>query len=303
MTDCYPRDLVGYGRSPPDPRWPGGARVALQFVLNIEEGAERTLLNGDPGSETYLHELAGGPQVVGMRHTSIESLFDYGSRTGFWRLLRLFEERSLQLTAFAAGQALELNPDAGSALAGLGHEVAGHGYRWIDYRPIPEEIERDHIRRTIEIIERTTGRRPVGWYTGRVSANTRRLLVEEGGFLYDSDSYSDDLPFRVDVGSRSQLVIPYTLVNNDTRFVTAPGFASGEDFFRLLRDGFELLWREGERAPKMMSVGLHCRLSGHPARAAGLERFLDHVCAKDGVWICRREDIAKHWSGIQQLPA
>ncbi len=297
-SDGYPRDLLGYGRHPPHPQWPGGARVALQFVLNVEEGGERTVLNGDAGSETYLGEIPGAAQVLGQRSSSMESLFDYGARAGFWRVLRLFEERRLPLTAFVVGRALELNPEAGRALAEGGHEVAGHAYRWIDYRSVPEAVEREHIRRTVAAIAEATGSRPAGWYTGRVSPNTRRLLVEEGGFLYDSDAYSDDLPFWVRVGERPHLVIPYTLVNNDLRFVVAPGFASGEDFFQGLRGGLDLLWDEGERAPRMMSVGLHGRFSGHPSRAAGLARFLDYVAAKDRVWICRRRDIADHWRAV-----
>lgn len=295
MADWYPRDLRGHGRRPSHPGWPGGARVALSFVLNVEEGGERSPLDGDATAETYLHDLAGAASPAGARHTGVESLFDYGARAGLWRLLRLFERHGFPLTAFAVGRALERNPDAGAALAELGHETAGHGYRWIDYREIPEDVERDHIRRTVGAIAAATGRRPVGWYTGRVSPNTRRLLVEEGGFRYDSDSYADDLPFWVRVGAASHLVIPYSLVTNDMRFVTAPGFGTGDDLFAALRGAFDLLWEEGAVAPAMMSVGLHPRLSGHPARAAGLARFLDHVAARDRVWVCRRMDIADHW--------
>ena len=302
MNEWHPRDLKGYGRHPPHPRWPGGARLALQFVLNVEEGAENTVLNGDPGSETYLHELPGGSPVLGLRHTSAESMYDYGSRAGLWRLLRLFQARELPITAFAVGRALELNPEAGAALAELGHEVAGHGYRWIDYRYVQEAVERDHIQKTVAIITATTGRRPVGWYTGRVSPNTRRLIVEEGGFLYDADAYNDDLPYWVATPKHSHLVIPYTLVNNDIKFVMAPGFSSGADFFNLLKDAFDLLRAEGEHSPKMMSVGLHPRLTGHPARAAGLARFLDYASNFEDVWICRREDIARHWIDTSITP-
>ncbi|WP_317924061.1 polysaccharide deacetylase family protein [Cupriavidus sp. TA19] len=288
------RDLAGYGSSPPDPRWPGGARVAVQFVLNIEEGAESCILNGDVRSEAYLHELPGRPPREAERDWSVESMYEYGARTGVWRLLDLFAERGLPLTAFAAGRALELNPRIGQALSAAGHEVAGHGYRWIDYRDVPEDEERRHIRLTIAAIERTCGRRPVGWYTGRVSVNTRRLVHEAGGFLYSSDTYNDDLPYWL-CNSPPLLAIPYTLINNDARYLLPDGFASGEDFYRTLRDAFDQLWHEGARAPKMMSVGLHPRISGHPARAMALARFLDDVRGHDAVWICRREDIARHW--------
>lgn len=301
MSDWYPRDLRGHGRRPPHPRWPGDARLALSFVLNVEEGGERSPRDGDPTYETHLHDLAGAPSRPG-RHTGVESLFDYGARAGFWRLLRLFERHGFPLTAFAVGRALERNPEAGAALAELGHEVAGHGYRWIDYRDVPQEVERDHIRRTVAAIEDATGRRPAGWYTGRVSPHTRRLLVEEGGFIYDSDSYADDLPFWVRVGPAAHLVVPYSLVTNDMRYVTAPGMGTGEDLFLLLRDAFDLLWEEGATAPAMMSVGLHGRISGHPARAAGLARFLEHVAARERVWVCRRAEIAEHWIATQGAP-
>jgi allantoinase len=289
------RDLVGYGGRPPHPRWPGEARVAVQFVLNIEEGAESTILNGDARSEAWLHELPGRPTRTRDRDLSVEGMYEYGSRAGVWRILELFQDRGLPLTAFAVGRALELTPEIGHALATAGHEVAGHGYRWLDYRDIPEDEEREHIRRTVEIIERLCGRRPVGWYTGRVSHSTRRLLREEGGLLYDSDAYNDDLPYWL-AGSPPHLVIPYTLINNDARYLLPNGFACGDDFFRLLKDAFDQLWQEGERRPKMMSVGLHGRISGHPARAMALARFLDYVQNHEGVWICRREDIARHWA-------
>jgi len=288
------RDLVGYGGRPPHPRWPGEARVALQFVLNVEEGAESSILNGDAQSEVWLHELPGRPQRIGERDLSVEGMYEYGARAGIWRILQLFQDRGLPLTAFAVGRALELTPEIGRALAAAGHEVAGHGYRWLDYRNIPEGEERDHIRRTIEVIERICGERPLGWYTGRVSHNTRRLLREEGGFLYDSDAYNDDLPYWL-AGSPPHLVVPYTLINNDARYLLPNGFACGDDFFRLLRDAFDQLWQEGKRRPKLMSVGLHGRISGHPARALALARFLDYVQNHEEVWICRREDIARHW--------
>ena len=294
------RDLVGYGGLPPHPRWPGEARVAVQFVLNVEEGAESSVVNGDPGSEAWLHELTGRPFRAGERDLSVEGMYEYGSRAGVWRILGLFGARGLPLTAFAVGRALELTPEIGRALCSAGHELAGHGYRWIDYRQVPEAEEREHIRRTIEIIERLCGRRPVGWYTGRVSHNTRRLLREQGGFLYDSDAYNDDLPYWLP-GSPAHLVIPYTLVNNDARYLLPNGFSCGEDFFRTLKDAFDLLWQEGERQPKMMSIGLHGRISGHPSRAMALARFLDYLQSHEAVWICRREEIARHW--MDQHPA
>ena len=288
------RDLIGYGGSPPHACWPGEARVAVQFVLNIEAGAESCILNGDDRSESYLHELPGRPARQGERDHSVESLYEYGARAGVWRILDLFGERGLPLTAFAVGRALELNPPLARALATSGHEVAGHGYRWLDYRAIPEDEERRHIRQTIAIIERLCGRRPVGWYTGRVSHNTRRLLREEGGFLYSSDAYNDDLPYWL-AGSPPHLIIPYTLVNNDARYLLPGGLASGEDFLHLLRDAFDCLWLEGARRPKLMTVGLHGRISGQPARALALARFLDVVQSRDQVWVCRREEIARHW--------
>jgi len=291
----HPRRLAGYGANPPQPEWPDGARLALQFVLNVEEGSERTLLNGDDGPETYLPEIAGAGSLTGQRNFSAETLYDYGAAVGFWRLLRLFESRRLPLTAFATGRALELNPEAGAALAALGHEVAGHGYRWIDYREVDEATEREHIARTRQAIETTVGGKPVGWYTGRVSPRTRRLLVESGGLLYDSDAYGDELPYWLSDGRQDHLIVPYTLVTNDIRYVLSPGCATSDDFFTLLRDAFDLLWAEGEQSPRMMSVGLHPRFSGHPARAVAIARFLDYAAGHEGVWICRRREIAEHW--------
>ncbi len=288
------RDLAGYAGRPPHPRWPGDARLALQFVLNVEEGAESSTLEGDVRSESYLHELPGRPPRDGERDPSVESMYEYGSRAGVWRMLELFAARGVPLTAFAAGRALELNPEIGRALADAGHEIAGHGYRWLDYRRVPEDTERRHIRLTCEVIERICGKAPVGWYTGRVSANTRRLLREHGGLLYSSDAYNDDLPYWL-AGSPALLAIPYTLVNNDARYLLPNGFATARDFFRLLKDAFDLLWEEGAQHPKMMSVGLHARISGHPARAMAVARFLDYVRGHDAVWICRREEIARHW--------
>jgi allantoinase len=286
--------MAGYGRTPPDPRWPGGARLALQFVLNYEEGAERCVLHGDPAAETFLSEISGA-EPFNARHMSMESLYEYGSRVGVWRLLRIFERRALPLTIFGVAMALERNPEAAAAMVDLGHEIACHGWRWISYQAVDEPTEREHIARAVQSIEKLTGQRPLGWYTGRDSPNTRRLVVEHGGFLYDADSYADDLPYWADVGGRNHLVVPYTLDCNDMRFSTASGFATGEDFYAHLRDSFETLYREGEHAPRMMSVGLHCRLAGRPGRSAALERFLDHVQRHEDVWLCRRVDIARHW--------
>lgn len=288
------RDLRGYAGRPPHPRWPGGARLALQFVLNVEEGAESSILEGDAASESYLHELPGRPAREGARDLSVESMYEYGSRAGVWRILELFRARGLPLTAFAVGRALEQVPEIGQALRDAGHEVAGHGYRWLDYRHVPEQEERLHIRRTFEAIERICGAPPVGWYTGRVSPNTRRLLREHGGLLYDSDAYNDDLPWWI-AGSPPHLVIPYSLVTNDARYLLPNGPASAKGFFGLLKDAFDHLWQEGERHPKMMSVGLHARISGHPARATALAQFLDYVQGREAVWTCRRVEIARHW--------
>jgi putative urate catabolism protein len=296
----YPRDVVGYGRSPPHPHWPGGARVAVQFVLNYEEGGERSVLHGDPHAETFLSDIIGAQPVQG-RHISMESLYDYGSRAGFWRLHRLFTRRDLPLTVFAVGMALERNPEAAAAMVEAGWEVASHGWRWIDYQDVPLEVERAHMQRAVEAITRVTGSPPVGWYTGRTGPNTRRLVIENGSFLYDADAYNDDLPHWDVQPEGKVLVVPYTLDTNDMRFATAQGFNSGDQFFAYLRDAFDVLYEEGATSPKMMSVGLHCRLVGRPARIAALARFLDHVQAHDQVWICRRADIARHW--IERFPA
>jgi putative urate catabolism protein len=287
--------MIGYGGKPPHPRWPGDARLALQFVINYEEGGENCVLHGDPSSEAFLSEIVGAQALSGVRHMSMESIYEYGSRVGFWRLLRLFRERSVPATIFAVGMALERNPAAAAAMVEAGFEIASHGWRWIDYQHIPADVEREHIRLAVEAIERASGSRPLGWYTGRVSPNTRALVAEHGGFLYDADSYADELPYWEIVGGRPQLIVPYTLDANDMRFATAQGFNSGEQFFAYLRDTFDLLYAEGKTAPKMMSVGLHARLAGRPGRAAALARFLDYVAGRDDVWICRRIDIARHW--------
>lgn len=295
MLEQYPRDMVGYGRNPVDPQWPNQARLALQFVINYEEGGESCILHGDTTSEAFLSEVIGAESLTGARHMNIESIYEYGSRAGFWRLHRLFTERGMPLTVYGVAMALERNPEAVAAMLEADWEIASHGYRWIDYKHFSEEMERQHLQRAIAIHTQTTGRRPLGWYTGRNSPNTRRLVAEEGGFLYDADSYADDLPYWVYDYAKPHLVIPYTLDNNDMRFATVQGFNAGDQFFTYLRDAFDILYAEGEITPKMMSVGLHCRLVGRPGRTAALVRFLDYVQQHDRVWICRRIDIAHHW--------
>jgi allantoinase len=298
----YPRDLRGYGRRPPHPRWPNGARVAVQFVLNHEEGGENCVLDGDPASETFLSEIIGATAFP-MRHMSMESLFEYGSRAGLWRVLRAFEQRRWPLTVFAVARALERHPDAVAAYRELGFEIAAHGLRWISYQQIDEATERAHLAEAVAILTRLTGSAPLGWYTGRDSPNTRRLVVEHGGFVYDADSYADDLPYWTSVGvngaHKPHLVVPYTLDSNDMRFAATQGFNSGTQFFDYLKDTFDTLYREGDPegldAPKMFSVGLHARLIGRPGRIAALERFLDYIGGHEKVWICRRIDIANHW--------
>ncbi len=291
----YPRDMVGYGARPPDPEWPRGARLALQIVLNYEEGGESCILHGDDASEAFLSEIVGAAPLYGVRHMNMESIYEYGSRAGFWRLMRLFEERRIPVTVFAVAMALARNREAAAAMVEAGHEVASHGWRWIDYQYVDEATEREHIRLAVATIEEATGRRPLGWYTGRTGPNTRRLVAEFGGFLYDADAYNDDLPYWIEVAGRPQLIVPYTLDANDMRFATTQGFNSGDQFFAYLRDAFDVLYAEGAESPKMMSVGLHCRLAGRPGRFAALARFLDHVQRHDRVWICRRVDIARHW--------
>ena len=291
----YPRDLIGYGANPPHPEWPNGARLALQIVLNYEEGAESSILHGDAASEIFLSEIIGAEAFAGVRHKSMESLYEYGSRAGLWRLLRIFCERDIKVTVFAVAMALQRNPEAVRAMLEDGHEIASHGWRWINYQSIDEETERAHIKLAVDTLTTLTGSPPLGWYTGRDSPNTRRLVVEHGGFLYDADSYADDLPYWELVSDRPHLIVPYTLDANDMRFATNQGFNTGEQFFTYLKDAFDLLYREGEAAPKMMSVGLHCRIIGKPGRAASLQRFLDYVQQHDDVWICRRVEIARHW--------
>ncbi|MEU3404568.1 allantoinase PuuE [Streptomyces sp. NPDC006670] len=289
------RDLVGYGAQPPHAGWPGGARVAVSLVLNYEEGAERSVLDGDAGSEGYLHEIVGAPPVEGGRDLNAESMFAYGARAGFWRVHRTVSAHRMPLTVFAVGQALERNPDAARAMGAAGWEVAGHGWRWTDYREVPEEAERADIARTAATIERLVGRRPVGWYTGRAGARTRRLVAEEGGFLYDSDDYSDDLPFYVGVGGRQRLVVPYGLDANDFKFLIVHGFTTADDMLAYLVDTYDTLHAEGADRPRMMSVGLHCRIIGRPGRIRALDGFLRHVAQLGGGWIATREQIARHW--------
>ena len=291
----YPRDLIGYGAKPPKVRWPGNARVALNFVLNYEKGGENAILHGDRAAEAFLSEIVGAQPLEGVRHMSMESLYEYGSRVGVWRILALFARHKLPLTVYGVAMAMERNPAALEAMLKAGHEIASHGWRWINYQDAPLELEREHMQRAIEIHRRLTGERPLGWYTGRTSPNTRRLVVEDGGFVYDADDYSDDLPWydtrHIGKSGKPQLVVPYTLDANDMRFATAQGFNTGDDFLSYLKDSFDVLYAEGNR---MMSVGLHCRLVGRPGRIASLEKFLKYVKNKK-CWIARRIDIARHW--------
>ncbi|MCA3070460.1 MAG: allantoinase PuuE [Rhodocyclaceae bacterium] len=299
--ESYPRDLVGYGRMPPHADWPGGARIAVQFVLNYEEGAENCVLHGDRASETFLSEIINA-QAFEMRHMSMESMYEYGSRVGAWRLLREFERRRMPLTVFGVSMALERHPELVAAMVEAGHEIACHGWRWISYQNVDEATERAHMKHAVEVIRRMTGSAPVGWYTGRDSPNTRRLVVEHGGFLYDADSYADELPYWVPVADGQHLVVPYTLDANDMRFASAQGFNAGDQFFNYLRDSFDVLYAEGEDRPRMLSIGLHCRLVGRPGRFRALQRFLDHIDAHDRVWVCRRADIARHWHDRHRAP-
>ena len=288
----YPRDLRGYGEHPPDADWPGGARIAVQFVVNFEEGAENCVLHGDTESEAFLSEIVGAEPIPDARHMNMESIYEYGSRAGFWRLHRIFTERQLPVTVFGVAMALERCPDAVAAMQGADWEIASHGYRWIDYQHVDEDTERRHLESAMEVHTRVTGERPLGWYLGRCSPNTHRLVAEAGGFLYSADSYADDLPYWDVRFDEPQLIVPYTLDANDMRFATAQGFNSGQQFYEYLRDTFDVLYAEGGR---MMSIGLHCRLAGRPGRAAGLKRFLDHVAKHSDVWVARRIDIARHW--------
>jgi len=288
----YPRNMSGYGRSAPPADWPGGARVAVQFVVNYEEGAENCVLHGDAASEAFLSEIVGAAPIAGQRHMNMESIYEYGSRAGFWRLHRLFSERQLPVTVFAVAMALQRNPSVVAAMHESGWEIASHGYRWIDYQFIDEATERAHILKALEIHEQLCGERPRGWYLGRCSANSHRIAAEEGAFDYNADSYADDLPYWDHSFDVPQLMVPYTLDANDMRFATAQGFNSGQQFYDYLKDSFDVLRAEGGR---MMSIGLHCRLAGRPGRAAALARFLDYVAAHDDAWVATRLDIARHW--------
>ncbi len=296
MASDYPRDLKGYGRSAPDPRWPDGARIAVQFVINYEEGGENSILHGDDASEAFLSEIIGAVPWPGMRHMNMESIYEYGARAGFWRLWRLFTGRDVPVTVYGVATALERGPDQVEAMLEADWEVASHGLKWIEYKDFSKDEEHAHMAEAMRIHEKMTGARPLGWYTGRTSVHTTDLVMEEGGFLYSSDSYADDLPYWIEGPKGPHLVIPYTLDSNDMRFATPQGFNSADQFFAYLRDSFDVLYAEGKAgAPKMMNIGLHCRISGRPGRVKGLMRFLDHVAKHDGVWLARRIDIARHW--------
>ncbi len=290
----YPRDMVGYGSKKIEVKWPNNAKIALQIVLNYEEGAENCVLHGDKSSEIFLSEIIGAQPIEG-RHINMESIYEYGSRRGFWRIHELFQEKKIPITIFGVGMALERNQDVCDAIKKANYEVASHGWRWIDYQNVPKAKEKKHMKLAIQSIKKIFGQRPLGWYTGRCSPNTRDLVMEEGGFLYDSDSYSDDLPYWEMRRGKKQLIVPYTLDNNDMRFVTNQGFNSGDQFYTYLKDSFDTLYAEGNVYPKMMSIGLHCRLIGRPGRIQSLRRFLDYILKYNDIWICKRIDIAKHW--------
>ena len=294
MVKKNSRDFVGYGSKGKKISWPNQAKLALQFVLNYEEGGENSVLNGDKYSETFLSEIIGAKAIKG-RHMSMESIYEYGSKAGFWRLDKLFKENKIPVTIFGVGLALKQNPEVCNAIKNGDYEIAAHGYRWIDYQDIKKSVEKKHMQQAIKIIKDIFGSRPSGWYTGRCSPNTRDLVFEDGGFLYDSDSYSDDLPYWEERGKKKQLIVPYTLDNNDMRFATNQGFNTGDHFYNYLKDSFDVLYEEGKTNPKMMSVGLHCRLIGRPGRIQSLKRFIDYVSKFDDIWICKRVDIAKHW--------
>ena len=288
------RNMIGYGSRGKNISWPNNAKLALQIVLNYEEGGENSILNGDKYSETFLSEIIGAKAIKG-RHISMESIYEYGSKAGFWRLDKLFKENKIPVTIFGVGLALKQNPEVCNAIKNGDYEIAAHGYRWIDYQDIKKSVEKKHMQQAIKIIKDIFGSRPSGWYTGRCSPNTRDLVFEDGGFLYDSDSYSDDLPYWEERGKKKQLIVPYTLDNNDMRFATNQGFNTGDHFYNYLKDSFDVLYEEGKTNPKMMSVGLHCRLIGRPGRIQSLKRFIDYVSKFDDIWICKRVDIAKHW--------
>jgi len=294
MVKKNSRDLIGYGEKGKKISWPNNAKLALQIVLNYEEGGENSILNGDKYSETFLSEIIGAKAIKG-RHISMESIYEYGSRSGFWRLDKLFKEKKIPVTIFGVGLALKQNPEVCNAIKNGDYEIAAHGYRWIDYQDVKKSVEKKHMQQAIKTIKDIFGSRPLGWYTGRCSPNTRDLVFDDGGFLYDSDSYSDDLPYWEYRGKKKQLIIPYTLDNNDMRFATNQGFNTGDHFYNYLKDSFDALYEEGKTTPKMMSVGLHCRLIGRPGRIQSLKKFLDYVLKFEDIWICKRIDIAKHW--------
>ena len=302
-TAAYPRDLAGYGEKTPHANWPGAARIAVQFVLNFEEGGENHILHGDAGSETFLSEMFN-PASFPARHMSMDGIYEYGSRAGVWRILREFEDRGLPLTVFGVASALKRCPDVTQAFLELDHEIACHGLKWIHYQNLPDEVEREHMREAMAIMQELMGQRPLGWYTGRDSPNTHRLVADFGGFAYDSDYYGDDLPFwmnvrKTDGSDATQLIVPYTLDCNDMRFSLPQGYSHADPFFQYLKDTFDALYAEGDprglNAPKMMSIGMHCRLLGRPGRIAALQRFLDHIARFDHVWVAKRIDIARHW--------
>ena len=290
----YPRDLVGYGATPPQAQWPKGAKIALQFVINYEEGGENCVLHGDPASEQFLSEIVGA-QAFEARHQSMETIYEYGSRAGFWRLHRLFTSENVPVTVFGVAMAMERNPKAVEAMLAADWEICSHGYRWISYQDVPLDIEREHMENAIDIQKKMTGQRPLGWYTGRTSPNTLSMIADEGGFLYCADSYADDLPYWDNHYSKPLLMVPYTLDTNDMRFATPQGFNSGDQFYQYLKDAFDILYAEGEEAPKMLSIGIHCRLLGRPARLAALKRFIEYAKGHDSVWFAKREEIARHW--------
>ncbi len=294
FTENYPRDMAGYAGQPPHAQWPGGARIAVQFVLNFEEGGENHILHGDSGSEQFLSDIIGAPSFPD-KHMSMDSLYEYGSRAGFWRIHQEFQKRGLPLTVFGVAMALARNPAIVDAIKAADYDVVSHGWRWIHYQNLDIQTERQHMQQAVEILDALFGQKPLGWYTGRDSPNTRQLVAEQGGFLYDSDYYGDDLPFWTTVDSKPHLIVPYTLDANDMRFATALGFNTAEQFYTYLKDSFDVLYEEGETSPKMMSIGMHCRLLGRPGRFRALQRFLDYVQSHDDVWICRRQDIAEHW--------
>lgn len=296
MNDSpYPRDMIGYSAIPPDPHWPGGARIAVQFVVNYEEGGENNILHGDESSEAFLSEIIGAQAYRGVRHMNMESFYEYGSRAGFWRLQRLFTQHKIPVTVFGVATALARNPDAVRAMRAANWEIASHGYKWIDYQFVDADTERQHLLDAITLHTKVTGSAPTGWYCGRMSPNTRRLVAETEQFSYDADSYADDLPYWCFDYAKPHLIVPYSLDANDMRFATAQGFNSATQFFEYLRDAFDVLYAEGADSPKMMSIGLHCRLIGRPGRFAALQKFIDHIEHHEHVWLCRRIDIAEHW--------